>query len=184
LSEPLLAELKRLYAREEERTRAEWNRSLPSFEAVSDRWERAAAQGWGRGTSLYHLSYVYGDVRVGENTWIGPYTLLDGSGGLAIGDWCSISSGVHIYTHNTVRWAISGGTAEYEYGATSIGDCCFVGPMSVVSMGVTIASRCVVAAHSVVNGDLPEASISAGAPARVIGRVKIGDRGDVEFVYD
>lgn len=165
-------DLARLFELEDRRSREQWNRSLPVVEATTDRWQRAASLGFGTGTSIYHLSYVYGDVSVGENTWIGPYTLLDGSGGLRIGSYCSISSGVHIYTHNTVKWAVSAGNVPYERQATEIGDCCFLGPYSVIAMGVTIAPHCVVAAHSFVNRDVPEYSIVAGTPAKAIGKVE------------
>lgn len=127
---------------------------------------------------------MFGDVEVGEHTWIGPYTLLDGSGRLTIGSWCSISSGVQIYTHNTVKWALSGGAAQYEHAATTIGDCCFIGPLCVVAMGVTIGPRCVIGAHSFVNRDLPAGSIAVGAPARTVGRVLVDDDGEVRLVYD
>lgn len=182
-SEQLLSELRLLYDERERETRAHFSRSLPLIESVSDRWERAADQGWGQGTSVYHLSYVFGDVAVGDNTWIGPYTLLDGSGGLSIGSWCSISSGVQIYTHNTVKWALSGGASEYERAATAIGDRCFIGPLSVVAMGVTIGQRCVIGAHSFVSRDLPDGSIAVGVPARTVGKVLVGDDGEIELVY-
>lgn len=179
----LLAELSLLYEQRERETRVALDRSLPLIESVSDRWERAAAQGWGEGTSIYHLSYVFGDVEVGEHTWIGPYTLLDGSGRLKIGSWCSISSGVQIYTHNTVNWAVSGGGAKYEHSPTTIGDRCFIGPLSVVAMGVTIGPGCVIGAHSFVNRDVPEGSIAVGVPARLVGRVLVDDD-EVQLVYD
>jgi acetyltransferase-like isoleucine patch superfamily enzyme len=177
-------DLARLYELEDRRSREQWNRSLPVVEAATDRWRRATSLGFGAGTSIYHLSYVYGDVSVGENTWIGPYTLLDGSGGLRIGSYCSISAGVHIYSHNTVKWAVSAGNAPYEREATEIGDCCFLGPFSVVAMGVTVAPHCVVGAHSFVNRDVPEYSIVAGTPARIIGTIELLADGTPEFRYD
>ena len=33
---------------------------------------------------------IIGDVKVGKNTWIGPNVILDGSGGLEIGDYVCI----------------------------------------------------------------------------------------------
>src|SRR5438132_9780956 len=107
--------------------RKRWDRDLPIEELLYDRWERARALGFGEGSSIYHNSYVYGRVSVGANTWIGPMTLLDGSGGLSIGDYCSISAGVQIYTHDTVKWALSGGTAEYERAPVVIGSNCHIG---------------------------------------------------------
>lgn len=175
--------LVRLFELEDAQMRARWKRSLPLPETITDRWARAAALGFGSDTSVYHLSYIYGDVSVGEHTWIGPYTLLDGSGGLRIGSWCSISAGVQIYSHSTVKWAVSGGRASYEHRPTAIGDCCFIGPQSVIAMGVTIGDRCVVGAHSFINDDVPPDSIVFGAPGRIVGSVEITDEG-VAFRYE
>jgi acetyltransferase-like isoleucine patch superfamily enzyme len=177
-------DLARLFDIEDRRSREQWHRSLPVVEAATDRWQRATSLGFGAGTSIYHLSYVYGDVSVGDNTWIGPYTLLDGSGGLRIGSYCSISSGVHIYSHNTVKWALSSGKSPYERQATEVGDCCFLGPYSVVAMGVRIAAHCVVAAHSFVNRDVPEYSIVGGTPAKIIGKIELASDGEVTFRYE
>ncbi len=68
-----------------------YNRVLPFNELVSDRWEKAAFLGFGKGSSIYDSSVVIGDVTVGENVWIGPFTLLDGSGNLEIGGIIVIS---------------------------------------------------------------------------------------------
>ena len=88
---------------------------------------------------------ILGPVSVGRSTWVGPYTLLDGSGGgISIGGFCSISAGVHLYTHDTVLWSLSLGTAERTLGPVSIGDGCHIGAQSVVAPGVTIGDRCVV----------------------------------------
>ncbi len=174
--------LQELYELLRARTREQWNRDLPLYELLFDRWERARENGFGEGASIYHSSYVYGDVEVGANTWIGPHTLLDGSGGLRIGSNCSISTGVQIYTHDTVKWAVSGGTAEYEYAPVTIGDSCYVGPQTVVAKGVTLGDQSVVGACSFVNRALPARSIAVGIPCRVVGRVEEGANGDVELV--
>ncbi len=145
-ADALLTAMHALHARLRDETRAEWERDLPFEELAFDRWERARTLGFGDGTSIYHSSYVYGDVTVGRNTWIGPFTMLDGSGGLEIGDNCSISTGVQIYSHDTVDWALSGGEAPYERAAVRIGSCCYVGPDSIVAKGVSIGDHCLVGA--------------------------------------
>jgi acetyltransferase-like isoleucine patch superfamily enzyme len=116
-------------------------------------------------------------VAVGRNTWIGPLALLDGTGGLSIGDNCSISTGVQIYSHDTVKWAVSGGTAGYEHAAVEIGSACYIGSQSVVAKGVTIGDHCVVGACSFVNRDLPPNTIAGGVPIRRLGRVEHGQTG-------
>lgn len=162
--------------------RGRWNRDLPLDEILADRWERARSLGFGEGTSIYESSYVYGDVRVGKGTWIGPHTLLDGSGGLRIGDSCSISAGVQIYTHDTVKWALSGGSAPYEQAPVQIGDCCHVGSQVVVLKGVTIGDHSVVGACSLVTRDLPPFTVAFGSPCRPVGRVEISSNGEVNVV--
>ncbi len=111
------------------------------------------------------------------------YVLLDGSGGLTIGDCCSISTGVQIYTHDTVKWAVSGGKAEYERAPTKIGDCCYIGPHTVIVKGVTIGEHSVVGACGFVNRDIPPYSIVVGIPGRVVGQVVLHDDGKVDFNY-
>lgn len=162
--------------------RTRWRRDLPFDELLFDRWERAKSLGFGEGTSIYHNSYVFGDVKVGKNTWIGPYTMLEGSGGLTIGDNCSISSGVHIYTHDTVKWAVSGGKAPYEHGAVQIGNCCYIGSQTVIAKGVTIGDHSIVGSCSFVNRDIPAYTIAVGSPCRPIGRVEL-DGDEVRLVY-
>lgn len=162
-------------------TRKRWERDLPIEELVFDRWERARSLGFGEGTSIYHSSYVYGRVSVGAHTWIGPMTLLDGSGGLTIGDHCSISASVQIYTHDTVRWALSGGAAEYEKAPVSIGSNCHIGSQTVVAKGVTIGDHSVVGACSFVNRDLPPYTVAFGVPCRPAGKVLVAPDGSVDL---
>jgi len=178
----LLAALRQLHRARETEVREQWQRSLPLADYVVDRWERARTLGFGEGSSIYDQSLVLGEVEVGEKTWIGPGTVLDGSGGLLIGATCSISAGVQIYTHDSVRWALSGGTAAYERAPVRIGDHCYLGPCSIVTMGVTIGRHCLVGAHSLVNRDLPDYSIAFGVPCRIVGRVEVAD-GSVKLVY-
>ncbi len=182
--EDLRAALAALYEQTDERLRAEHDRSLPFQDGLLDRWERAKRLGFAEGASIYNSALVFGDVTVGADTWIGPYTLLDGSaGGIAIGHHCSISAGVQIYTHDTVMWALSGGTAAKKTGRVVVGDCTYIGSQSIVKHGVTIGSRCVVAANSFVNRDVADRTIVGGSPAEPIGRVE-GEGDDIRLRYD
>lgn len=146
-----------------------WDRTLPFGDYVVDRWEKAKLLGFGEGTSIYDNALVIGIVSVGRNTWIGPNTILDGSGGLSIGDNCSISAGVQLCSHDSVQWALSAGKAEYEKAPTSVGNNCYLGPNVVVGKGVTIGDRCVIGANSLVLEDIPTGSKAFGTPCRVVG---------------
>jgi acetyltransferase-like isoleucine patch superfamily enzyme len=145
-----------------------WGRHVSAGDTIVDRWERAKRLGFGEGSSVYDSALVLGDVSVGRDTWIGPGTVLDGSGGLTIGDMCSISVGAQIYSHDTVLWAVSGGRAEAERMATSVGSNTYIGPNAIISKGVAVGSRCVIGASSLVLDDVPDSHVAYGTPARVI----------------
>ena len=163
----LLDTLREFLATRRQAVAAQFKRSLPLGDYVSDRWDKARALGFGEGTSIYDTAHVFGDVSVGANTWIGPFTILDGSGGLSIGANCSISSGVQIYSHDTIAWATSGGSAPYEYAPTRIGDHCYLGPNTIVAKGVTIGDRVVIGANSLVLHDIRAGARAFGNPAKV-----------------
>ena len=165
--EQIITQARELFQALRDNMRQKWNRDLPLEELIFDRWERAKSLGFGAGASIYHNSYVYGEVRVGEQTWIGPFTLLDGTGGLTIGSHCSISAGVQIYTHHTVAWATSMGQSPPDQKPTKIGSGVYIGPQTVIQMGVTIGDRVVIGAMSLVNRDIPSGVRAWGVPARI-----------------
>lgn len=178
----LAAALRALYDDVDEGLRDRWDRSLPFQDGLFDRWERAARLGFDAEASIYNSAVVLGAVTVGRASWIGPYTLLDGSGGgISIGSHCSVSAGVHIYTHDTVRWSLSLGAAERAVGPVAVGDGCHLGAQSIVAPGVTIGERCVIGANSFVNRPVVARSVVAGSPARVVGRVE-GEGDEVRIV--
>jgi acetyltransferase-like isoleucine patch superfamily enzyme len=167
----LLASLRALLAHEMVKVQQRWQRSLPFGDYIVDRWQKAKMLGFGEGSSIYDSSLVLGNVKVGRNSWIGPFTVLDGSGGLEIGDTCSISAGVQIYTHDTVNWATSGGKLAVERAPVRIGHRCYIGPNTVISMGVTIGDGCVIGANSLVKSDIPSGMKAWGTPCSLQGKV-------------
>jgi acetyltransferase-like isoleucine patch superfamily enzyme len=176
--------LRAFYEACDHQLRAEFGRSLSFQDAAFDRWKRASRLGFGEGTSVYNSANIYGDVRVGRNTWIGPNVILDGSGGgLAVGDFCSVSSGVQIYTHDTVLWALSGGKLPRAEKPVKIGNCVYIGSQSIIAAGVTIGSRCVIGANSYVNNDVPDATVVGGSPAHRLGAV-VGEGEQAHLVFD
>jgi acetyltransferase-like isoleucine patch superfamily enzyme len=115
---------------------------------------------------------------VGEGTWIGAFTLIDGSGGLTIGRGCDISSGVHIYTHSSARRCVSARAhPAVDRAPVRIGDFVFVGAGAIINMGVTIGDHSVVGAGAVVTRDVPDHTVVQGVPARPTARVVLdGDQ--------
>ena len=127
------------------------------------------------------LAWIIAEPEIGEGTWIGAFTLIDGSGGLRIGRGCDISCGAQIYTHSSARRCVSARAYDQvDRRPTVIGDRVFVGANAVVQMGVSIGDAAVIAAGAVVTRDVAPATIVAGVPARMVGRVDV-DGADVRF---
>jgi acetyltransferase-like isoleucine patch superfamily enzyme len=165
----MLEELRALHKKLQEKKRREFNRRVSLGDLLTERGDNAREMGFGEGTTCYDNVLILGDVTVGKNTWIGPNVILDGSGGkLTIGDFCSISAGVQIYTHNTVAWSTSLGEKPMAKAPTKIGSGVYIGPNSVVAMGVTIGDKAVIGALSLVNGDIPPGARAWGTPAKVV----------------
>lgn len=117
---------------------------------------------------------ISGKPKIGKGTWVGYFTLLDGSGGLEIGEHCSIASGVHIYTHDAVRWATQNLKKDHKNWShvdrtpTKIGDNVFIGAGTIILKGVTIEDGAVVGANSVVleGTYIKKGEFWAGVPAK------------------
>lgn len=163
-----LLESKRLFLKKK------YDRHVPLGTILNDRWALAESLGFGKNSSVYDESLVIGDVSIGENCWIGPFTILDGSGGgLKIGDWTSIGAGTHVYTHHTINKALTGGKANTFHLKTEIGRNCFISPNVIISPGARIGNHCFVAANTFVEGIFPDNSFISGTPSKVLGKVII-----------
>lgn len=160
----------------------QFNRSLPLNETLLDRWVRAEKLGFGKESSIYDSSLVFGNVKVGSNCWFGPFTIIDGSGGLEIGNYCTISVGVHIYTHDNVKQTLSSGKLPIERAKVVIGNNVYIGPNAIIIKGVNIGSSCIIGANAFVNKNVPDNSIVFGQPAETKGKIII-ENDKIEFVY-
>lgn len=176
-------QLKALYERIDDAFIADLDRSVSFGDVFVDRWERASKLGFGERTNIYDSSLVIGDVKVGTDCWIGPHSILDGSGNLSLGDFCTISASVHIYTHDNLKNTLSSGKMPIERKAVIISNNCYLGPHVVISKGVELGDFCVVGANSFVNKSFEAGSIIAGNPAIQIGEVKFHDNGEIKLEY-
>lgn len=127
---------------------------------------------------LHHLpanpynphAWILGDPEIGDDVWIGAFTVIDGSGGLRIGHGCDISAGAQIYTHSTVERCVSDRSLPIRRAPTTIGRNVHIGANAVVLMGVEIGDHCVIGAGAVVKEGTaaPAYSLLVGVPARVL----------------
>lgn len=180
---PTRRELAALLGQLRRQMKARFDRHVPTGDLLHDRWDLARDHGFGEGTSVYDDCLILGEVKVGRHCWIGPFTILDGQGGLTIGDYVDVGAGAHLYTHNTIERALTGHRAAMFKKATTIGNCCFIAPGAIVAPGTVIGDHCFVAANSYVEGAFPSHSYIAGNPARRVGTVEIrGDRARVRLL--
>ncbi|MCU0851000.1 MAG: acyltransferase [Candidatus Thermoplasmatota archaeon] len=151
-------------------TKKKYNRMNPFIEDLFD-WNEKGKYCKSNNTTIYDSATIIGDVKIGDDVWIGPHCMIDGTGGLSIGHHSNISVGVKIFSHDTVKRALTGGKHQIEYAPVSIGNCCFIGTDTVILKGVTLGDRCLVGANSLVNKSFSANSVLAGIPAKKIGEV-------------
>lgn len=114
----------------------------------------------------------HGHVYIGNNNYFGPNTILQGFGGLEIGNDCMIAGNTFVSSSNH---DFSNPQSE-EYLKIEIGkkviieNKVWIGANCTITAGVKIGKYSVIAAGSVVTKDIPQYSIAAGVPARIIKR--------------
>lgn len=115
-------------------------------------------------------AWILGAPQIGDDVWIGAFTVIDGSGGLTIGQGCDISAGVHIYSHSTVERCVSDRALPITHAPTRIGRNVHIGANAVILMGADIGDHCVVGAGAVVKEGTvaPPYSVLVGVPAQII----------------
>lgn len=113
-------------------------------------------------------------VKVGKGTFVFDCSSvkIDCSRGelLEIGEYVKITGGVVILTHDYSRSVLRRKYGEIigEAKTTHIGDNSFIGMNSIILMGSHIGKNCIIGAGSIVRGEIPDNSVAAGNPAKVI----------------
>lgn len=114
----------------------------------------------------FHCDYGY-NIITGENVYFNVNCVVLDSTQVNIGSNVLIGPGVHIYTSTHPVDAIERREMQFSK-PVSIGEDCWIGGNSVICPGVTIGKGCTIGAGSVVTKDIPDNSLAAGNPARVI----------------
>lgn len=125
-----------------------------------------------------------GEVIIGDQVHIGPFVLLQGHGGLSIGNCLTIASGARVYSlshhyedltgegvSGTI-WKFVGLAPENEQSLICapvvIQDNAAVGLNCVVLPGSTVGQNSWLGAMSLLRDELPPNVISSGTPAKVL----------------
>lgn len=115
----------------------------------------------------YMEGLIQRGLKIGKNSGILEGAFLDPSHCflISIGDNCTLAPNVKLIAHDASLFKAIGIT---RIGRIKIGSNCFLGDSVIVLPGVSIGPRAIVGAGSVVTKDIPENSVAAGNPARVL----------------
>ena len=135
-----------------------------------------------------------GEVKIGKRTYIGGGTNLISRSGIHIGNDVTIAWGVYVYDHNShsLDWGSrvkdiercfvdyhqcgniikNKDWSEVKTLPIHICDKAWIGFNAIILKGVTIGEGAVVGAGSVVTHDVPDWSVVAGNPAKVVKMLK------------
>ncbi len=106
-------------------------------------------------------------LRVGEKVVINAFVHIWAHEPVIIGDNTMIASHVQITT-STHDYAVRPYRDYRKNAPVTIGRNVWIGTGAIILPGITIGDNSVIGAGSVVNNDVPENTVVAGVPARVI----------------
>lgn len=108
----------------------------------------------------------------GKNCKIGDNVHLVSSGSVKIGDDCLFASNIFVSDtdHGGKNDLPTTPPDERELvsNPVEIGNCVWIGEGVAVLPGAKIGNGCIIGAHSVVKGEIPDYTIAVGTPAKVV----------------
>ena len=113
---------------------------------------------------IYRCDFPDGKL-IGKPAQIGNFSIIDYGGNVIIGENCKIGYGVFILSASTISGSVK---TQILRAPIIIGDNVEIGSNSVILPGVKIGNNSTIGAGAVVTEDIPENSIAAGAPAKVL----------------
>jgi acetyltransferase-like isoleucine patch superfamily enzyme len=121
------------------------------------------------GLILHNALTGFSNLVIEENCHIGKEVLLDLRAPIQIGAGSTISMRVTIITHLDMGNAFQGNERYRAYARpVVIGRHAYIGAAATLLPGVKLGEGCVVAAGALVNHDVPERTVVAGVPARIL----------------
>lgn len=109
-------------------------------------------------------------LSVGNNAYIGPFSVLGAGGGITIGNDVTIGAHVDVLAenHSFDDPDLPINRQGVRRQGIVIEDDCWIGNRATILDGVHIGRSSVIGAAAVVTRDVPEFSVAVGSPARVI----------------
>lgn len=116
------------------------------------------------------LGLQSGHIRLGKYTSIGEYAYLGGAGGLEIGNDCIVGQYLschpenHVYQNTELPIRLQGVSRK----GIRIGNDCWIGSKVTIVDGAQVGNHCIIAAGSVVLGNIPDYAVIGGVPAKIL----------------
>ena len=150
-----------------------WRRPEPLFGRLRAAFWRGRMRSVGGGSHISYDVKVLGasHVSIGHNARITNGCILDGRGGLDVGDdvLLGYQSIVMTLTHRFRDREKPVRQQGFDLKPVRIGNDVWIGARVIVQPGVTVGNGAVIGSGAVVTNDVPPFAIAAGVPARVIG---------------
>jgi acetyltransferase-like isoleucine patch superfamily enzyme len=106
----------------------------------------------------------WGKLRFGDRVFINVGTTIIAVEQIIVGDDVAFANDVYVIDSDS--HGVEG--RPHRQAPVAIGDGCWIGARAMILPGVTIGKRVLVAAGAVVTRDVPDDSLVAGNPARVV----------------
>jgi maltose O-acetyltransferase len=110
------------------------------------------------------------NIELGIGVHFGNNIYIDGRGGITIGSNVIFAPNVSILTanHNFRNPEWKPYSPEFIMKKVTIGNHCWFGRGCMILPGARVGNNCIIGAGSVVSGEIPDNSVAAGNPAKVI----------------
>ena len=130
-------------------------------------------------------------ISIADNVFVWHYTILDGTGGLEIGEGSQIGAWVGLFTHSShisirlygdhYQEVLESDKVALQISPVTIGRYVFVGAGAKVLPGAVIGDGALISAGAMVSGTVDRFQIVSGSPAKVIGDTR---KLDLRFLKD
>lgn len=141
--------------------------------------------GWKKAAYMKKHNYFY---HIGEHVFYTSNNLPAEPFLVCLHNNIVISAGVRLITHDVANaiFNYEEKTKDYlcKYGKIEIHDNVYIGADAIINYGVTIGKNCIVGAGAVVTHDVPDGSVVAGVPARIIGTYDDVKKRSLEYSRD
>ena len=124
-------------------------------------WEKPLIE-HGKMTQYNYIVQYPENLKTGKNFDIGEFTYINSEKGVKIEDLVQIGSHCSIYSHSTI---------DGKEGPVHLKKNCKIGTHSTIMPDITNGKNSIIAVGSIVSKDVPDYTVVAGNPARVIKKI-------------